>query len=132
LAGIHRSWRIIKINGNTNMTTSNTTFIIDAVYNSTQSTFTFIKPDGTSVNINLTATHYKEHPVFLDTVYSVSSKKIGYFVFNSFLGDTTEIYNEFSRIFNRFAAANLNDVVIDLRYNGGGYVTVQEKLANYL
>src|SRR5213075_171832 len=50
----------------------------------------------------------------------------------SFLGDTTELYNEFARVFNRFAASGITDLVVDLRYNGGGYVTVQEKLANWL
>ncbi|HEY6955568.1 MAG TPA: S41 family peptidase, partial [Flavisolibacter sp.] len=59
-------------------------------------------------------------------------KKVGYFAFNSFLGDTTELYNGFSRVFNRFAAANITDLVVDLRYNGGGYVTVQQKLADWL
>jgi C-terminal processing protease CtpA/Prc len=132
LAGIHRSWRIIKINGNTNISTSNSTFIVDAVYNSTSSTFTFQKPDGTSVDITLNAAHYQEHPVYLDTVYTVNSKKIGYLIFNSFLGDTTEIYNRFQQVFNHFTSAGVNDIVVDLRYNGGGYVTVQEKLANYL
>lgn len=132
LAGIRRSWRITKLNGSTNITTSNSTFIVDAVYNSTQSTFTFVKPDGSTVDITLTAAHYKEHPVSLDTVYTINSKKIGYLVFNSFLGDTVEINSEFNRVFNRFASQNVSDVVVDLRYNGGGYVSVQEKLANYL
>ena len=132
LAGIHRSWRITKINGSTNITTSNSTFIVDAVYNSTQSTFTFIKPDGSTVDIALTAAQYREHPVYLDTVYTVNSKKIGYLVFNSFLGDTTEIYSEFNRVVNHFASQNVSDVVVDLRYNGGGYISVQEKLADYL
>lgn len=132
LTGIHRGWRITKINGSTNITTSNSSVIVDAVYNSTQSTFTFIKPDGSSVDITLTAAHYQEHPVYLDTVYTVNSKKTGYLVFNSFLGDTTEIYSEFNRVFNKFASQNVSDVVIDLRYNGGGYVSVQEKLADYL
>lgn len=53
-------------------------------------------------------------------------------VFNSFLGDTTEIYNEFSRVSNRFVNYGVTDVVIDLRYNGGGYVSVAEKFANFL
>lgn len=132
LAGIQRSWRITKINGSTNITTSNSSFIVDAVFNSTSTSFTFLKPDGTSVDITLTASQYKEHPIYLDTVYTINSKKIGYLVFNSFLGDTTEIYSEFNRVFSKFSNANVNDVVIDLRYNGGGYVTVQEKLANYL
>ena len=33
---------------------------------------------------------------------------------------------------NNFSANNVSDIVIDLRYNGGGYVSVQEKLADYL
>jgi hypothetical protein len=80
----------------------------------------------------LAATSYQENPVYLDTVYTAGSKKAGYMVFNSFLGDTTAVYNRFQQIFSRFAAANVTDVIIDLRYNGGGYVSVQEKLANYL
>ena len=132
LAGIRRGWRITKLNGNTNITTSSSSTIVDAVYKSTQTTFTFIKPDGNSIDISLTAAHYREHPVYLDTVYTVNNKKTGYLVFNSFLGDTTEIYSEFSRVFSKFASQNISDVVIDMRYNGGGYVSVQEKLANYL
>ena len=68
----------------------------------------------------------------LDSIYTAGTKKAGYLVFNSFLGDTTQIYNDFNRVFNRFAQEGVNEVIIDLRYNGGGYVTVQEKLANYL
>jgi hypothetical protein len=48
------------------------------------------------------------------------------------LGDTTQIYHSFSDIFSNFAAQQVSDVILDLRYNGGGYVTMQEKLANYL
>jgi hypothetical protein len=35
-------------------------------------------------------------------------------------------------VFNRFASENIDEVVVDLRYNGGGYVNVQKKLADYL
>jgi carboxyl-terminal processing protease len=132
LAGIRRGWRITKINGSTNIATSNADFISNAVWSSQTGTFTFTKPDGSSVDLNLAAASYKEHPVYLDSIYNVGSKKVGYFSFNSFLGDTTELYNEFSRVFSKFAAANINDLVVDLRYNGGGYVTVQQKLADWL
>ncbi|HEX8607877.1 MAG TPA: S41 family peptidase, partial [Pedobacter sp.] len=134
-AGIRRGWRITKINGSTNINAndqSSLDMIINAVFNSTQASFTFLKPDGTSIDIPLTATTYQEQPVMLDSVYTINSKKVGYMVFNSFLVDTTQIYNEFSRVFNRFATQNVGDVIIDLRYNGGGYVSIQEKLANYL
>lgn len=131
-AGVRRGWRITKINGSTNITTSNASTISNAVWNSANGSFTFQKPDGSSVDVNLTSATYQEHPVYLDTVYSISSKKIGYLSFNSFLGDTTELYNEFSRVFNKFASAGINDLIVDLRYNGGGYVSVQQKLADYL
>lgn len=131
-AGIKRGWRITKINGNTNITNSNADFIVKGVYQSSASSFTFTKPDGSSADINLVAASYQEHPVFLDSVYNVGGKQAGYLGFNSFLGDTTEIYNRFNQIFTRFAQQGVQDVVVDLRYNGGGYVSVQQKLANYL
>jgi carboxyl-terminal processing protease len=131
-AGIRRGWRIKAINGTSNLTPSNADMIINAVYGSNSSGFTFTKPDGNDVNLTLNAAGYQQHPVFLDSVYVNGSKKTGYFVFNSFLGDTTEIYNEFNRVFNRFNSAGVTDVVVDLRYNGGGYVSVQNALANWL
>jgi carboxyl-terminal processing protease len=131
-AGIRRSWRIKSINGSTNITPSNANTIVAAVYQSASTSFVFTKPSGEDVNITLNAATYKEHPIFLDSVYNIGGKKTGYLVFNSFLGDTTEIYNEFTRVFNRFSSAGVQDVVIDLRYNGGGYVSVQNALANWL
>lgn len=132
IAGIQRGWKITKINGNTNMNTSNSTFIVNSVYYSANSTFTFTKPDGTSVDISLTAATYPQQTVYLDTVYNISSKIIGYMVLNSFLGDTSQIFSDFQRVMNNFSSKNVSDIVIDLRYNGGGYVSVQEKLADYL
>jgi len=131
-AGIRRGWRIAKLNGNSNMNNSNADFIVQQIYSSNSTSFTFQKPDGTNADIQLNAATYQENPIFLDTVYSAGNKKTGYFVFNSFLGDTTRIYNAFQRIFDRFSRENVSDVIIDMRYNGGGYVSVQSKLANYL
>jgi C-terminal processing protease CtpA/Prc len=132
LAGIRRSWRITAINGNTNITTGNTNFIVDNIYNAASATVTFLKPNGSTVKITLNRGHYKEKPVYLDSVFNVNGKKIGYLVFNSFLGTTNEIFSDFQRVFNKFSSAGISDLVVDLRYNGGGYVSVQERLANYL
>lgn len=131
-AGIKRGWRITKLNGSTDITTANANSIVQNVYQSSSTAFTFEKPDGSSVNLTLTAATYQENPVVLDSVYTVNGKKVGYFVFGSFLGDTAQVYSAFDRVFNRFSTEAVQDVVVDLRYNGGGYVTVAEKLANYL
>lgn len=133
-AGIRRGWRIVALNGDNNIATDDATInkIIAAVFNSTQTKFTFQKPDGSLVDITLNAASYQTHPVMVDSVYTISSKKIGYLVFNSFLGDQTQISNEFNRVFTRFTTYGVTDVVVDLRYNGGGYVSLAEKLTNYL
>jgi len=131
-AGVKRGWRITKINGNSNIATTNANFIVQNVYQSASTSFTFEKPDGTTTSISMDAANYQEQPIVLDSVYTVADKKIGYFVFNSFLGDTTNMYSNFSRIFNRFSSQGVQDLIVDLRYNGGGYVSVAEHLANYL
>lgn len=132
LAGVHRGWRIVKIAGSANITTGNADFIVTNVWGSASTAFTFQKPDGSTVDLTLKAATYQENPILLDSVYTTAAGKTGYLVFNSFLGDTTQIYNAFGRVFSRFASAGVNSVIVDLRYNGGGYVDLQQKLANYL
>lgn len=134
-AGIQRGWRVLAINGNTNIDTSASSIqmIISSVFNSSSGNFKFRKNDGSVVDLSLTGIVYNEKPVFVDKVFSLSDgTKVGYMGFNSFMGDTTDTYNEFSRVFSKFSQNNVSELVIDLRYNGGGYVTVAEKLANYL
>jgi C-terminal processing protease CtpA/Prc len=130
--GIKRGWRITQINGNSNITTTNANFIVDNIYSSTTTTVTFLKPNGSQETLTLNAGRYAEKPVYLDTVYTIDNKKIGYLVYNSFLGNQTEIQNQFAGVFSRFASQGVTEVVVDLRYNGGGYVDLQSKLANYL
>lgn len=132
VAGVKRGWRITKIAGSSNIATNNADFIVQHVYQSTSTDFTFQKPDGSSVNLTLKAATYQESPVVLDSVYTANNKKVGYFVFNSFLGDTTAVLSDFARVFNRFSTEGVQDVIVDLRYNGGGYVGLAETLANYL
>jgi len=132
VAGIKRGWRVTKINGNTNMTIANSDFIVSNVFYSATSTFTFLKPDGTSVDISLNASTYSQQTVYLDSIYTIGAKTIGYMVLNSFLGDTAQINSDFQRVMNIFSTKNVTDIIVDLRYNGGGYVSVQETLADYL
>ncbi len=132
IAGIQRGWRVTKINGSTNINIANADYIVNNVFYSATSTFTFLKPDGTSVDITLNATTYPQQTVYLDSVYNIGAKTIGYMVMNSFLGDTAQINTDLQNVMNNFSTKNVTDIVVDLRYNGGGYVSLQQKLADYL
>lgn len=80
IAGIKRSWRITAINGGTNITSSNATNIVNDVYYATQTSFRFLKPDGSEITLTLNAAHYAEKPVYMDTVYNLGNQKAGYLV----------------------------------------------------
>lgn len=133
-AGVQRTWRLTKINGSTDINTSDASinFIVNAIYGGSAATITFLKPDGTSVELNLNPSSYQEQPLILDTVYKSGGKTIGYLVLNSFLGNIDQIKAGFQNSFNHFATEGVTDMIVDLRYNGGGYVVLQQELANYL
>lgn len=133
-AGIKRSWRFTSINGNTTIDTSaaNLTRIANAVQNSNTGTFVFHRPDNTDTTITLNSATYREEPILLDSIYTAGSSKVGYLIYNSFLGDISTIKSRFNTLFNKFSSAGVTDMIIDLRYNGGGYVELQNELANYL
>ncbi|HUZ57590.1 MAG TPA: S41 family peptidase [Hanamia sp.] len=134
--GITRGWQITAINGDANIAYDgsngpNTTKVINAVYNNPSSSFTFLKPDSTTVTYTLTQAVYNINPVLFDTVYSVGGQNVGYFVFNTFAnvtynGAPTVTEQELNRVFSKFEAANISSVIVDLRYNGGGSVATSE------
>lgn len=91
-------------------------------------TFVGIEHAGQSLRLQRAAV--EDNPIFLDTVYNVAGgRKAAYLVYNSFRrgyvnnDDTSLEYEQSLReVFGRFRSAGVSDLVLDLRYNGGGYV----------
>jgi hypothetical protein len=80
--------------------------------------------------------NYAENPVLLDTIYNISGKNIGYFVYNFFArdnGDGSLAYEkELNEIFAKFKSGNIDELIVDLRYNGGGAVSTTLTLASMI
>tara|TARA_R110002073_G_C9403063_1_gene574743 strand:+ start:1 stop:1350 length:1350 start_codon:yes stop_codon:yes gene_type:complete len=75
--------------------------------------------DQTTESIALNKSQYSENPIFINTVLNVDNKKIGYLMYNAFTSD----YNaQLNSVFGDFKNANIDDLVLDLRYNSGGSV----------
>jgi len=68
-------------------------------------------------------------PVPQSRVIAVGAKKIGYFEFRTFI-DTSN--SALLTAFAEFTAHGATDVIVDLRYNGGGLVSVAEFLTSLL
>lgn len=65
--------------------------------------------------------------VSLDSIYVIENRRIGYFVYDEF--DTEA---DITDIILKFRTSNINDLVIDLRSNPGGYVRTCRHLASLI
>lgn len=68
-------------------------------------------------------------PIVNETILDYGAQKIGYFTYLQFLKDFD---NELRGVFGRFKDAEINELVIDLRYNGGGYVSSSNVLTELI
>lgn len=82
-----------------------------------------------SPSVSLTAEVLNISPVFTDTIYSIGGKQIGYLVYNSFVD---EYKTQLTNAFERFKAGNVSELILDLRYNGGGSVAIARLLASMI
>jgi hypothetical protein len=141
-AGVARSYEIVGINGSTAVhpevdskgylvpTSAGYTNLVNALFSSTTASFGFKKPNGTSFATSLSAASYSINSVLCDSIYSVGTKKVGYVVFNQFLGTTAQ--TELSNTINRFQARGVTHLIVDLRYNSGGSVETCEKFSSLI
>ena len=126
--GVRRGWIITKING-TVATPSNAYNLLGPAESGRINLITFIKNDGTTAELSLTKSVIAITPVLHYEVINQGNSRIGYMVFQDFI-DTAKV--ELDEAFNSFAAAGINEMIVDLRYNGGGSVGVAEYLAAWL
>lgn len=81
-------------------------------------------------NVTLTAVDMYEDPVHTACVLETASgRKVGYLHYTSFTMDSCE---DLVDAFSGFVTAGIDDMVLDLRYNGGGYVIAETVLASML
>lgn len=142
-AGLVRGDRITAINGSSgnSIYITNTAdpandagykFVSNAVDNGSTITLKIQKANGTVVTKELTTKVYTTNPVITYKTFNLSNGKVaGYVVFSSF----TSLANAQPKLdaaFTSFANAGVTDVIVDLRYNGGGYVETSEYLSDLL
>lgn len=139
--GIKRGDIFRKING-TQITMSNYSTVINYLFDSSASaSVTFstyqsgVFTDKAALTVNK-ASNYQEDPLFMDTVYTIQNKKIGYLVYNFFTndpGDKSMKYDlELNSTIGQFKAQNITELIVDLRYNHGGMMTSAVNLASML
>ena len=124
-AGVERGWIISKINGRPITRDNYSNDLLEASTN----TFEFLTPAGNVVTETLEKTTVGINTVLDYRVLPVNGRLVGYLAFNGFIEKSLD---ELKPAFEEFQQAQITDLVLDLRYNGGGRIDVAEYIATNL
>ncbi|MFX1705832.1 S41 family peptidase [Chitinophaga sp. CC14] len=131
-AGLKRGDRVQAVNGRTVATT-------DAFYSyaSTALSGATVKlemADGKSgvvKQVTLVNITYAPNPLYKEQLLDAGGEKIGYFAYERFTEEqNTRAYLD--PLFKRFAQQGVRTLIVDLRYNGGGFQNTCRYLANMI
>ncbi|WP_264846850.1 S41 family peptidase [Capnocytophaga catalasegens] len=95
--------------------------------------FAQLNPDNTlspGKTLTIAQSQLQKNPIYLHKIHQVGNKKIGYLMYNSFVGGQYDL--ELNNIFAGFKSEGITDMVLDLRYNSGGSVQSAIYLASML
>lgn len=84
---------------------------------------------STGETISLQKTEYTTNPVFIAKTIETSAGKVGYLMYNGFTGTFDAVLNE---TFAMFRSENITELIVDLRYNGGGSVETASDLGSMI
>ena len=131
-AGLQRGDRITHVNGQdvAAMVTNGT---IGSAFGATEigvaSDITFVKPSGEQRSARLVKRLVTIPTVSLTHVVDVDGRRVGYLFFRNFVRPSTAALDE---AFAALKAAGATELVLDLRYNGGGLIDVAVQLASLI
>ena len=124
-AGLKRGDIITELNGSPITRQDYSTVINQAIRQSDQVTLGL--SSGTS--IQLTSREMYENPVLLSKIFDCGGKKVGYLVYTNF---TLDSYKDLIDACTAFKNAGVSELILDLRYNNGGYVIAEQFVASML
>jgi hypothetical protein len=132
VAGVRRGDSLYTVDG-ADFVYGNTTAIIDALNNglfpaaSTSHTLVFTRTASANVAASMTAsTSVTIDPVPVATVLTDGALKVGYLHFTDHLASSE---TKLIAAISDFKTQNVTELVLDLRYNGGGYLYLSSELA---
>lgn len=130
--GVERGDRVLKINGRTISAGSQSelNYISSSLDGSTIK-LNIQRNNGTQYTVDLVRKTYKSSSVYKKALLVSGSKKIGYLAYGRF-STLPNSKTELEAIYADFASQGATDLILDFRYNGGGYVETAEHLVNII
>ena len=130
LAGLQRGDRVMAVNGKSasQMIAEDNYADLSPINSGDRVTIDIRNADGDS-RVQLTASIYDLDPVPNSRVFNTpDGRKMGYVQVKDMID---QALSPFDTAFGQFKAAGVQDVILDLRYNGGGLISVADKIASF-
>ncbi|WP_102798592.1 S41 family peptidase [Bowmanella denitrificans] len=132
LAGIERGMQLVNINGR-DLIYDETDAGVDAINNGLfpesvgqRTPMTFKTLSGNMLDVSLTSADYEIHAVAKTTVLNTTQGRVGYLLFNTF--NIFKSQQPLKAAIQQLKDANISELVLDLRYNGGGLLAQSSQL----
>ncbi len=92
---------------------------------------------STTKTASLTKEEIQNDPIQHYSIIEAGTKKVGYIVYTQFIpgklnSNAAEFDNGLRRIFGEFKTAGVSELVLDLRFNGGGYISSSNVLSSLI
>ncbi len=133
--GVRRGWIVKKLNGGDlaqvfiNKDTAAYNHLIGKSLAGVTNTFLFQTPAGKDSTIISTKASFTLNTVILSDTLHLKSGITGHLVFDQFIPPSN---HELDSAFTFFKQNNITDLIVDLRYNGGGDLSVLANMASYV
>ncbi|PQJ74447.1 S41 family peptidase [Polaribacter gangjinensis] len=86
-------------------------------------------PTSNGISISLNKAQLQENPVAISKIITEGTKKIGYLLYNQF---SSSFDGQLNAAFANFKTQNIDELIVDLRYNGGGSVQTATYLGSMI
>lgn len=93
----------------------------------------FVQPGGATVETSITKTNFALDPIsdrYGVTILNDGGRRVGYLNFRTFI--ISDAAQQLRAAYGQFAAQGVTELIIDLRYNGGGLVSVAETMGDLM
>ncbi len=128
-AGLARGQRILELNGRT-IAAIEAAEGVGAVFDTSPLAFTMREPSGNEFTVSIAVAIVTIDPLPQSRIIPVAGTPgVGYIEFAQFINTADPKLDE---VFGQFRAAGVTDLILDLRFNGGGLVSTAELLGDYL
>lgn len=131
-AGIHRGDWIISVDNKKMNSTDYATYISSPTqaHTFTLGNFNGEEFDTIPQQVQMPAPRYiEEHNLLTQKTLEIDGKKVAYLLYNEFGSQDDD---ELDQWFTNVAATSPSNIILDLRYNPGGYLNIAQKLGSML